>query len=169
MHHPDTSAPGWCRGYLPSMPLSSIKAMIFCRPSPLFRLVKLHGRSPRMRRVSRSITSRDAPTYGARSVLLITVKSDLVIPGPPLRGIFSFRHVDDVDSEIRQLRAEGGAQVIAAAFYKDEIEIAEFLAQRFHRGKVHRRIFPNSGMRAAAGFDADNSFRLRGASLGEMR
>ena len=64
-------------------------AIIVPRPSPAFRLVKVHGRSPRMRLVSRSITSSDAPTYGARSVLLITRKSDLVIPGPPLRGIFS--------------------------------------------------------------------------------
>ena len=32
---------------------------------------------------------KSAPTNGARSVLLITSKSERVIPGPPLRGIFS--------------------------------------------------------------------------------
>ncbi|CFO80048.1 Uncharacterised protein [Bordetella pertussis] len=42
-----------------------------------------------MRRVSASITARSAPTYGARSVLLMMNRSDLVMPGPPLRGIFS--------------------------------------------------------------------------------
>ena len=75
--------------YTRSIPFSSRNAIIVANPSPAFRLVKVHGRSPRMRLVSRSITSSDAPTYGARSVLLITRKSDLVIPGPPLRGIFS--------------------------------------------------------------------------------
>jgi hypothetical protein len=45
--------------------------------------------SGRMRRVSASITSRSAPTCGARSVLLMTNRSLLVMPGPPLRGIFS--------------------------------------------------------------------------------
>src|SRR5277367_5730790 len=36
-----------------------------------------------------SITSSDAPTYGARSILLITSRSERMIPGPPLRGILS--------------------------------------------------------------------------------
>ena len=43
----------------------------------------------RMRTVSERITSRLAPTWGARSVLLMMNKSLLVMPGPPLRGIFS--------------------------------------------------------------------------------
>jgi len=58
-------------------------------PSPTFRLVNTKGRSPRMRLASRSITSSEAPTMGARSILLITSRSDLVMPGPPLRGILS--------------------------------------------------------------------------------
>jgi hypothetical protein len=66
-----------------------MKAMISVNPCPVFMLLKTKGRSPRMRRLSRSITSSEAPTSGARSVLLITSRSDLVIPGPPLRGILS--------------------------------------------------------------------------------
>ena len=31
----------------------------------------------------------EAPTSGARSILLMTSRSDRVMPGPPLRGIFS--------------------------------------------------------------------------------
>ena len=38
---------------------------------------------------SRAIISRDAPTIGARSILLITSRSERVMPGPPLRGILS--------------------------------------------------------------------------------
>ena len=35
------------------------------------------------------MTSRLAPTYGARSVLLMTRMSDWEMPGPFLRGILS--------------------------------------------------------------------------------
>src|ERR687885_736926 len=58
-------------------------------PSPLRRLLKTTGRSPRARPASRSITSSDAPTCGARSILLMTRRSERAIPGPPLRGILS--------------------------------------------------------------------------------
>ena len=35
------------------------------------------------------ITSSDAPTWGARSILLMTRRSERVMPGPPLDGILS--------------------------------------------------------------------------------
>jgi glycosyltransferase involved in cell wall biosynthesis len=56
---------------------------------PLCRLVKHQGRPGRMRSVSACITARLAPTNGARSILLITSRSERVMPGPPLRGILS--------------------------------------------------------------------------------
>jgi hypothetical protein len=43
-------------------PLASMKATMRSRPSPFFRFVITKGRSPRMRRASVSIFSRDAPT-----------------------------------------------------------------------------------------------------------
>src|SRR5262245_61140856 len=58
-------------------------------PSPVLQLVNRNGFSPRITRESRAITSRLAPTCGARSVLLMTRMSDCVIPGPFLRGILS--------------------------------------------------------------------------------
>ena len=39
----------------------------------------MNGLSPRIRLASRSITSKEAPTNGAKSVLLMISKSDLVI------------------------------------------------------------------------------------------
>ena len=51
--------------------------------------VKRNGRSPRAAFESRAMTSRLAPTCGARSILLMTSRSDRVTPGPPLRGILS--------------------------------------------------------------------------------
>ena len=71
------------------MPSLTIKSMMSLRPCCCFRFEKIKGRSPRIFLASRSMTSRDAPTMGARSILLIINKSDLVMPGPPLRGILS--------------------------------------------------------------------------------
>src|SRR5262249_30738909 len=48
-------------------------------PSLVLQLVNRNGLSPRISRESRSITSRLAPTYGARSILLITRTSDCVM------------------------------------------------------------------------------------------
>ena len=47
------------------------------------------GQTPRIVFASRAMTSRSAPTCGARSILLMTSRSDRVTPGPPLRGILS--------------------------------------------------------------------------------
>jgi hypothetical protein len=52
-------------------------------------LEKMNFLSPRIFLVSLSITSSEAPTNSATSILLMINKSDLVIPGPPLRGILS--------------------------------------------------------------------------------
>ena len=70
-------------------PARSMKAATASTPSPARTLVKTKGRSRRILWASRSITSRSAPTRGARSILLITRRSERVMPGPPLRGILS--------------------------------------------------------------------------------
>ena len=44
------------------MPRSRMKSMTVSSPWPVFRFVNTNGRSPRMRRASRSITSSEAPT-----------------------------------------------------------------------------------------------------------
>src|ERR1700759_492812 len=72
-----------------SPPFASMNEMMRCSPSLFFRLVMTKGRSPRIRRASVSIFSREAPTCGARSILLMTNRSDRVMPGPPLDGILS--------------------------------------------------------------------------------
>jgi uncharacterized protein len=72
-----------------SMPWASTNAAILSSPWPVFRLLNTNGRSPRIFRASRSITSSEAPTRGARSILLMTSRSLFVMPGPPLRGILS--------------------------------------------------------------------------------
>ncbi len=63
--------------------------MIASNPCWVFKFVKTKGLLPRIFLASLSMMPKSAPTKGARSILLITNKSDLVIPGPPLRGILS--------------------------------------------------------------------------------
>src|SRR5262245_29812142 len=58
-------------------------------PSRVLRFVNTKGFALRIVLESRSITVRSAPTYGARSILLMTRRSERVIPGPPLRGTLS--------------------------------------------------------------------------------
>jgi len=58
-------------------------------PSLVLRFVKTKGFSLLIFLASLAITAKSAPTNGARSILLITKRSDLVMPGPPLRGILS--------------------------------------------------------------------------------
>jgi hypothetical protein len=69
-----------------SIPADSMNEIVSRNPTPVLRFENTNGRLPRIFRASRSITSSDAPTYGARSILLMTSRSDFVIPGPPLRG-----------------------------------------------------------------------------------
>jgi hypothetical protein len=80
---------GRCSGRTPSPPFSSMKCAISSTPLPARRLVKTKGRVPRMRFDSRSIVSSEAPTWGARSTLLMTRRSERVMPGPPFDGILS--------------------------------------------------------------------------------
>src|SRR5690242_3266379 len=74
---------------LPKPPLSEMNFTTVSTPLPVFRLVKQNGRCPRIFLASRSMTSSEAPTCGARSTLLITSRSERVMPGPPFDGILS--------------------------------------------------------------------------------
>ena len=61
--------------------------------------------------------------------MLITSRSERVMPGPPLRGIFSPPDdVDDVDGEVGELGREGRREVVAAGFDQDEVELRESAA-----------------------------------------
>src|SRR5690606_41278848 len=46
---------------------------------------------------------------------------------------------------------------LAAAFLADQVQVAILADKPADGREVHRRVFPNRGMRAAAGFDAANA------------
>src|SRR6516225_3123201 len=134
-----------------------MKPMMRSSPWLFLRLDMTNGRSPRIRRASASIFSSDAPTCGARSILLMT-KIGSGDSGPTLgRDFVAGCHVDDVDRQIGQLRREGRSQVVAAGFDQYQVEIREFCAHVGDRREIHRSVFADRGMRAAAGFDAGNA------------
>src|SRR5580692_12253471 len=72
-----------------SPPWATTRSTMRSRPSPLLRLLNTNGRAPRIFFASRSMTSRLAPTNGAKSILLMTRRSERVMPGPPFLGILS--------------------------------------------------------------------------------
>jgi hypothetical protein len=84
----------------------------------------------------------------------MTRRSERVIPGPPLRGIFSFRDVDHIDRQIRQLGAEGCRKIIATQLDKAQFCMWKFPVHVFNGDKVHRSILANRRMRTAACLDA---------------
>ena len=88
----------------------------------------------------------------------MTSRSDLVMPGPALaRDLVAAGDVDDVDAEIRQLRAERGGQVVAAALDDDEVQLGELARQAVDRVEVDRRVLADRRVRAAARLDADDA------------
>ncbi len=108
------------------------------RPSPCFRLVKVHGRSPRIRWVSPRHHLQRCAHIGGKVGFIDHQEIGFGDPRSAFaRDLLPFGHIDDVDGQIRQLRAEGGAQVIAAAFHEDKVEVTELFTQRFHGGEVH--------------------------------
>ena len=59
--------------------------------------------------------------------------------------------------QIRQLRAERGGQVVAAALDDDEVQLGELARQAVDRVQVDRRVLADRGVRAAARLDADDA------------
>ena len=83
------------------------------------------------------------------------------------RDLVAGGDVDHVDREIRQLRAEGGGQVVAAALDQDQVERGEAARQVGDAGEVDRGVLADRGVRAAAGLDAQDALGRQGAGAGE--
>jgi hypothetical protein len=73
------------------------------------------------------------------------------------RDLVAGGHIDHIERQIRQFRAEGRRQIVAAALDDDHVQRVEFLHQAVDRGQVHRCILANGGMRTASGLHAANS------------
>ena len=70
-------------------------------------------------------------------------------PGPPLRGIFSPPETS--------IGAEHGGQVVSAAFDENQFEVRQLGFEVGNGLQVHRRVFADGGVWAAASFDAANA------------
>ena len=94
-------------------------------------------------------------------------RSERVMPGPALaRNLVARGDVDHVERQVRQLRAEGRGQVVAAALDDDQVEAGKVAASSASMAaEVHRRIFADRRVRAAAGLDADDALGARAPAL----
>jgi len=117
------------------------------------------------------MTSREAPTSGARSVLLMTSRSEVVTPGPPLRGTLSPPETSSTKIYLRvgEAAAEGRREVVAAAFDDHQVKRAETVLQVLHRVQVGRDVVADRGVRAAAGADRDDPPGRSGYPYGRGR
>ena len=163
---------GTRRRYASSSPSRITKAATASTPSPSRMQVKTNGRSPRILRASRSITSSDAPTCGREIGL---VDDQQIGPGDAgaalARDLVAAGDVDHVERQVGQLGAEGGGQVVAAALDDDEVERRGSVRDSAVDGvEVDRRVLADRGVRAAAGLDADDALLgQRAAAHQELR
>jgi len=66
-------------------------------------------------------------------------------------------HVDHVQGEVAQFRAESGGEVVAAGFHQHQFQARVTALQVVDGGQVHGSILADGGMRAAAGFHAQDA------------
>lgn len=84
--------------------------------------------------------------------------SDCEMPGPSLRGnLVACGHVDHIDEEVHQRRAEGEGQVVAARLDQHHIPVGKAGLHLFDGGNVHRGVFAHGRMGAGAGLHADDA------------
>ena len=82
-------------------------------------------------------------------------------------NFFARGHVDHINRQIAQFGAEGGGQVVAAAFDKDHIGIGELHQHAVDGFQVDGGVFADGGMRAAAGLHAHDAFGGQRAAHGQ--
>ncbi|SSS43418.1 Uncharacterised protein [Acinetobacter baumannii] len=119
-----------------------------------------------MRFASWSITSRFAPTIGARSVLLIISKSDLVIPGPPLRGIFS----PPATSMTYKVKSESSGLNVAAKLSPPLSIIMSSKPSNFsHRSSIAAKLIEASSRIAVCGQPPVSTPTIRSGDIASLR
>jgi hypothetical protein len=77
------------------------------------------------------------------------------------RNFFAAGHVDDVDRQVAEFRAEGGGQVVTTGLDEHDVGIGKLLQHAVDRFEIDRGIFADGGVRAAAGLHAQNALGLQ--------
>src|SRR5712671_2253704 len=73
------------------------------------------------------------------------------------RDLVARRHVNHVEREVGELRAESRGEIVAAGLDQDQVEVREAAIEPRHRLEVDRGVLADRGMRTAAGLDADDA------------
>src|SRR5579871_32926 len=74
------------------------------------------------------------------------------------RNLVPFRHINDINPDINQLRAERRTQVIASALHKNQLQTRYRLFEFRDSLQIHRCIFPYRRVRARPGFNTADPF-----------
>jgi len=74
---------------------------------------------------------------------------------------FAGGHVDHVDGEVGEFGAEGGGQVVAAAFYKHHIGVGKLFKHAVDGFQIDGGVFADGGVRAAARFNAHDAVGIQ--------
>ena len=83
------------------------------------------------------------------------------------RNLVALRYVDDKDRGIRQLRAEGRREIVAAALDEDDLRVGEALRQFLYSLEIHGGILADGRMGTAARLDAEDALLRHGGVLDE--
>jgi len=82
------------------------------------------------------------------------------------RDLVAFGDVNDVDESVDEFWREGCGEIVAPAFYENDLSIGIAVDQIFDRRHIHAGIVADRGVRAAAGFYAEHAMRFEGVVAG---
>jgi hypothetical protein len=89
--------------------------------------------------------------------------------GATLTGNFlTCGHIDHIDREVAQFRAEGCGQVVASAFHEHDVGIGVVHQHAVDGLQVDGAVFANGSVRASAGFYPHDAVSGQGAAYGEQ-
>ena len=83
------------------------------------------------------------------------------------RNFVAAGNVDHVDRRVGEIGAEGRSKVVPAAFDDQQAQVRETRLEFPHRFEIHRGVFADRGVRAAAGFDGEDALGRQASAAGQ--
>ena len=84
------------------------------------------------------------------------------------RNFFTSGHVDHIDRQVAQFRAEGRRQIVAAALDEHHIGVWKFDQHAVNRFEVDGGVFANGCVGATPGLDTHDALRRQRTADGEQ-
>ncbi len=114
------------------------------------------------------MTSSEAPTQRRKVDLVDHQKVRARDARPALaRDLVACRHVDDVDGQVGEFRAERRREIVAAAFDEHQLKVGETGIHLVDGGEIDRGVLADGRVRATACLHAHDPLRRQCAGAGE--